>query len=225
MASDAGAATGTRERLLDAAATVVRERGLADASARAIAAQADVNQALIFYHFGSVNAAIAAASDRAVAVSVAAYRDDFAAAHSLGELLQVGRRVHAGERANGNVALMAQLMAGAQRDDQLRTAAASAMDAWVGAIEPPLTRLLPTTPLAGAVDARGLARAIATGFVGLELYSEVDPDGAGGVLEALEQLGLLLEAVGPIGPVGAAAIRARQRIRRGATREEDRSQS
>lgn len=46
----------TRAKLLAAAADTVREQGAAAASARVIAARAEVNQALIFYHFGTVSA-------------------------------------------------------------------------------------------------------------------------------------------------------------------------
>ena len=44
----------TRRALVDAAIESLRFDGFAGASARAIAARADVNPGLIFYHFGSV---------------------------------------------------------------------------------------------------------------------------------------------------------------------------
>jgi len=44
----------TRTRLMHAALLTVRENGLAAASARTIAARAQANQALIFYHFHTV---------------------------------------------------------------------------------------------------------------------------------------------------------------------------
>ncbi|HEX6596482.1 MAG TPA: TetR family transcriptional regulator, partial [Acidimicrobiales bacterium] len=45
--------TDTRQRLLDGAATCIRERGVASASSRAITVTAGVNLAAITYHFGS----------------------------------------------------------------------------------------------------------------------------------------------------------------------------
>jgi AcrR family transcriptional regulator len=45
----------TREKLLAAAVETVWRDGLGASSARSIAARAGVNQALIFYHFGSVS--------------------------------------------------------------------------------------------------------------------------------------------------------------------------
>ena len=45
--------TDTRQRLIDGAATCIRERGVASASSRAITVAAGVNLAAITYHFGS----------------------------------------------------------------------------------------------------------------------------------------------------------------------------
>ncbi|MGW9038956.1 TetR/AcrR family transcriptional regulator, partial [Streptomyces sp. NPDC055721] len=51
----------TRDKLLDGALRTLVEQGIAKASARAIATTAGVNQALVFYHFGSVDELLAAA--------------------------------------------------------------------------------------------------------------------------------------------------------------------
>src|SRR3954454_14475001 len=98
--------TDTRSRLMRAALDTVREDGLAAASARTIAARAQVNQALIFSHFQTVTQLIEAASNAAVEESVQHYRDAFSGVRSLSELLKVGRELHARETTHGNVALM-----------------------------------------------------------------------------------------------------------------------
>jgi hypothetical protein len=87
-----------------------------------------------------------------------------------------------------------------------------ALDAWVGEIEPVLVRALKGTPLAEFVDANGLARAIAASFIGLELYEAVDAPGSVAALDALEQLGILVEAVTDLGPVARTAITQRLRV-------------
>ncbi|MCP3855949.1 MAG: helix-turn-helix transcriptional regulator [Actinomycetia bacterium] len=56
----------TREKILDAALETVRVEGLVGTSARAIAKAGDFNQALVFYHFGSVDELLLAAPDRAL---------------------------------------------------------------------------------------------------------------------------------------------------------------
>ena len=44
----------TRRRLLDAGASLIVERGWSAVTTRAVAERADVNQALVHYHFGSI---------------------------------------------------------------------------------------------------------------------------------------------------------------------------
>src|SRR5215469_9896518 len=57
--------TETRAALTEAAIAVLRESGFASASARRIAQRAGCNQALVFYHFGSVNDLLVAALEDA----------------------------------------------------------------------------------------------------------------------------------------------------------------
>jgi len=207
--------SGTRAKLLEAAAQAVCEDGVAAASARAIAARAQVNQALVFYHFGTVSQLLEAASRRRVDDSVAHYRERFASVRTLSELLAVGRDLHERERAAGNVALMAQLMSGGQHDPVLARAARYAMGTWTAEVEAVVMRVLAGSPLADVTNLAGLAPAITAGFIGLELFEGVDPDAAASALNALERLGVLVEVVNDLGPVGRSAMRAKMRTRRG----------
>ena len=77
----------TRDKLLDAAATALAEDGVAGVSARTVAARAGVNQALVFYHFGSVSGLLDAAVHQSVDLAVAAYRDRLSDVSTLAELL------------------------------------------------------------------------------------------------------------------------------------------
>jgi AcrR family transcriptional regulator len=201
----------TRARLIDGALRVLREDGLSRASARTIAAAAGVNQALVFYHFGSVPALLAATCRAATEARVALYRGRFAAVTSVRELLAVGRELHAAERAEGNVAVLAQLLAGAQTDAELAPVVADGLAAWIAEIETVLRRVTAGLPLPDLVDAAGLARAVAFSFIGLELYEGVDAAGAASALDTLERLAVLVEVVEELGPVARRAIRAKLR--------------
>ena len=55
-----GRSSATRSRIIEAALQTVREEGFAETTARAIARHGGFNQALIFYHFGSVDALLVA---------------------------------------------------------------------------------------------------------------------------------------------------------------------
>ena len=201
----------TRERLMDGTITTLRDKGIAGTSARVIAAAAGVNQALIFYHFGSVDELIVAACGESTAARVALYRSQFNEVTSFRHLLALGRELHSRERDAGNVAVLAQVLAGAQQDANLAAAAQHALSLWIVEIEATLARLLKGSPIAAVASAEGLARGIAASFIGVELFEGVDPEGAESAVASLEMLGVLVEVVEDLGPVARRALRARLR--------------
>lgn len=207
----------TKRRLVDGTMVAIREHGIAGVSARTIAAAAGVNQALVFYHFGSVDELLAAACRIHTAERVAQWSARMAEVGSLRELLDLGRALHTEEQARGNVSFLAQMLAGAQTDERLAAATAGALQLWVDEIEAVLRRLLAGSPLAEVADVGGLARAVSAAFVGLELYDGVDPAGARQAMAALDQLGMLVEVVDELGPV-ARQVLHRRINRRGSRR-------
>ncbi|MEV1172886.1 TetR family transcriptional regulator [Nonomuraea sp. NPDC049784] len=201
----------TRTKLLEAALVTLRKHGMAGVSARTIAAEAGVNQALVFYHFGSVDQLLAAACEHGAQQRIALYRARFAAVTTLRELLDLGRSLHAEERAEGSVAALAQLLAGSQTDPKLVPATTTGLNLWIEEVERALGRVLAKSPLAEFVDVPGLAKATAAAFVGLELYEGVDPEGANHAFDALEGLATLATALDDMGPLVRRAARARLR--------------
>ncbi|MFF0437088.1 TetR/AcrR family transcriptional regulator [Streptomyces sp. NPDC004327] len=197
----------TRRKLLEGALRVLVEQGIAKTSARSVATAAGVNQALVFYHFGSMDELLAAACRYGAEQRVALHRERLAEVGSLTELLSFAREMHAEERAAGQVAVLGQLLAGAQTHPRLGPATAAGLDLWITEIEEVLRRVLAGGPLDGVADPAGLARAVAASFVGLELYEGVDPAGAGAALDTLEHLGALLAALDGLGPVARKAVR------------------
>lgn len=203
----------TKTKLLEGALRVLTEQGIAKTSARTIATEAGVNQALVFYHFGSVDELLAQACRYGAEQAVARYRPRLAAVRSLAELLTVGRQMHEEERAHGHVALLGQLLAGAQTHSTLGPATAAGLQLWIDEIEKVLTRVLAQTPFGEFADPPGLARAVAASFVGIELYEGVDETGAHAALDALEHLGALIAALEDLGPVAQRAVRHHLRRR------------
>ncbi|WP_139981794.1 TetR/AcrR family transcriptional regulator [Nocardioides litoris] len=203
--------TDTRQRLLDATAEVLRTEGITALSARTVAARAEVNQALVFYHFGTVPELIQAATRAAVDESVVFYRDQFAQIGSLSELLEVGRELHDRERETGNITVMAQLLAGARQDLLLAEAGRYAMARWCEQLEAVVRRLMTGSPLEQVVDPAGLAQMMSAVFVGLDLYDGVDPVGSRAALDAVERLVVLVDVVDDLGPVASRALRSRLR--------------
>ncbi|MEV8343815.1 TetR/AcrR family transcriptional regulator [Streptomyces niveus] len=201
----------TRTKLLEGALRTLTEQGIARTSARTIATAAGVNQALVFYHFGSVDELLGAACHHGAEQRVSRYRDRLAAVTSLAELLAFGREMHAEERAAGQVAVLGQMLAGAQTQPRLAEAARRGLQLWIDEIEQVLARVLTGSPIADLTDTAGLARAVAASFVGLELYEGVDQEGAGHALDALEQLAVLASVLDELGPLAQRAVRRRLR--------------
>jgi AcrR family transcriptional regulator len=197
----------TRVKLLEGALRTLTEQGIAKTSARTIAATAGVNQALVFYHFGSVDELLGAACRYGTEQRVARYRDRLDAIGTLGELLAFGREMHEEEKAAGHVAVLGQLLAGAQTHPRLAPATAAGLELWITEIERVLARVLASTPLGESADAGGLARAVSASFVGIELYEGVDAPGAGAALAALDQMASLVAALDDLGPVAQRAVR------------------
>jgi AcrR family transcriptional regulator len=199
----------TRQRLIAAVLDTVRDVGVAGVSARVVAARAEVNQALVFYHFGSVDNLLAEACRFETTRRVADYRDTFAAVRSLRELLRMGRELHAEERAKGNVTVLAQMLAASHGNPELRTATGDALQLWVTEIESVLRRVLAAGPLDGLLDPAALAHSVSAAFVGLELFEAVHPEGSERALDELDRLGVIAETIDKLGPVARRAIRAR----------------
>ncbi|WP_019632027.1 TetR/AcrR family transcriptional regulator [Actinomadura atramentaria] len=201
----------TREKLLAGALETVRERGIAGTSARAVANTAGVNQALVFYHFGSMDDLLAAALRHGAEQQVARYRSHFARVTSIGGLVELSRVLRADEEAERNMTVLAQLLAGGRANPRLREATAQGLDLWVAELRPVLRRVLANTPLGEFVDTDGLARVLAASFIGLDLYGGVDETSAARATQSLEQFAVLLTALDDLGPVVRRAVRARLR--------------
>ena len=156
-----------------------------------------------------VEACRAAAEQR-----VSRYRDELAAVTDVKELLVLGRELHNEERGLGNVTVLAQLLAGAQGNPQLAEAVNAALQMWTAEVERVLARVLKDSALRDLVDPVGLARAVSAGFIGLQMYEAVDPEGTQAGLAALEQLGTLITIVDELGPLARRALLSKSRTKR-----------
>lgn len=201
----------TRTKLLDGTVEVLRTKGLAGVSARSVATAAGANQALVFYHFDSVDNLLAEACQRAAAQRVERFRAGFARVASLPDLLKLGRSIHEQERRAGNVDVLAQLLAAGQADSLAAKAAAAGLALWVDEVEAVLRRVLDPTPVADFIEPRALAKAVSAAFIGIELYEGVDSEGADAAFTALEQLGALAAILEDAGPLTRAALRHKLR--------------
>jgi AcrR family transcriptional regulator len=196
----------TRSRIVAAALDALREHGIAGISARTIARQGGFNQALIFYHFGSVEGLLMAVarteSERRTALYAPALRD----VGSLSELVAVARYLHEEEFKSGTVAALTQMLAGASRSEELAGGVWDALEPWTALVGATIERLLAGTPYAGILPAEDLTSAVAALFLGIELLTGLAPEGrsagpAGGTLfTTMESVARLIDALLQVSP-------------------------
>jgi len=200
----------TKATLKSAALRTLTTRGIAGTSARAIADTAGLSQGLIFYHYGSVNGLLEAAATEITQQRALAYRKQLATVTSLSELAELARRLHDEEQKLGNVAVMAQLLAGAHTHPELAPVARANYDLLANEVRDTLHRLLANTALAAALPADHLAHAVSAAFIGIELLPPTDHDNSiPELFETLGELARLVDSILDLGPTATAALRRR----------------
>ena len=172
----------TRARILDAALQALRDEGIAGISARNIARHGGFNQALIFYHFGSVEGLLVAVARSESERRSALYAPALAEVSSLPELVAVARRLHDEEFQAGTVAALTQMLAGAVGSEDLSRGIAESLRPWTTLVGETIDRLLADTPFGTLVPRDDLTSGLAALFLGIELLTGLDPDLASGSL-------------------------------------------
>jgi AcrR family transcriptional regulator len=171
-----GTAEETRKRLLDAADQVLRERGYAGVSARTIAAAAEANSALVFYHFGGVDQLLLAALDRATEERMVLHRATAARARTVEELVEAATTIYRTDLERGYLAQFGELVAAAVTKPALREEISVRAEPWVGFVAEHWDRVVGGSPLGKLLPARDVADAAITFYLGVNLFSVIDPD-------------------------------------------------
>ncbi len=166
----------TRRRLLDGADQVLREHGYAGTSARTIAAAAEVNSALVFYHFGGVDQLLLAALDRSSAERMELHGATVARARTVEELVEAAVRIYRTDLERGYLAQFSEIVAAAVTKPELREAISDRAEPWIAFVEEAWERVTGGTPLGRLLPAREVANAAITFYLGVNLFSVIDPD-------------------------------------------------
>jgi AcrR family transcriptional regulator len=167
--------TDIRNRILDAAFETVRTEGVARASARNIARKGGFNQALVFYHFGSVNDLLLAALDRSAGLRMARYQEVLTSAPAA-EFATLARRLYQEDVEAGHSTVLAELFAASSGNLALRAEMLKRLQPWLELAESLIRRVLAGSPFEGLVDARAAAGAVLAMYVGIDLLSHLDGD-------------------------------------------------
>ena len=165
---------GTRARIIDAAIRTLKGRGFAGASARAIAQTGGFNQALIFYHFGTVNDLLLVALDETSARRMQRYSAALRGIRTLPELMEQAARIYREDLESGHIKVLAELIAGASSSPSLGPEIVTRIEPWVGFTEEALGGVLAGSPLEPLVPTEDLAFAVVALYLGVELLAHLN---------------------------------------------------
>ena len=186
--------------LTEAAIAVLRESGFAGASARRIAQRAGCNQALVFYHFGSVNDLLIAALEEVSTRRMTAYRGLLDQTGSLTELIAAARTVFEADLDAGHVTVLTEMISGAQSVPELGERVAACLAPWREFAATAVRDVLAASPVAQLLPAEEAAHAVVAGILGLEMLASLDGDRAAALalFDRAQVLGDVLDRLRPL---------------------------
>ncbi len=168
----------TKDRIIAAALETLIQEGFAGTSARAIARRGGFNQALIFYHFGTLNDLLLAALDRTSADRMARYREAVAEADTIGDKVRVATELYREDLASGHITVLSEMIAGSLGRPDLGPEIVARMEPWIDFAEDALGDVLRGYGLDALVPPRTAAFGVVALYLGIDLLSHLEEDDA-----------------------------------------------
>lgn len=165
----------TRNRIIQAALETVRREGLVGASARAIARTGDFNQALLFYHFGSIEELLLESLTWANNMRMEQFTAQFEAAGSLADLVDLAYDLYVSEVHEYQSALVA-IVAGWPTSSAVGRQMMEVLAPWDDMVQQSVRRCLDGSTFFGAMPAHDFAYGLISLLLGVELNGRFDRD-------------------------------------------------
>jgi AcrR family transcriptional regulator len=172
-ASSAKGLSGTKLQIVEAALRTLKTKGFAGASARAIAHEGGFNQALIFYHFGSVRNLLLAVLDLISERRMNEYGPAFADARGPRELATLARSIHADDVERGYVTVLGEMVSGGVADAELGAEVAARIEPWIAMVAGKVEQLLEGSPALLLASPRDLAFGLVAMYFGVDMLSHL----------------------------------------------------
>jgi AcrR family transcriptional regulator len=191
--------TGTKLRLAEAALESLRTVGYAGSSARAIGRAGGFNQALIFYHFGSVRELLLAAFDLVSDRRMEEYGPQLQAAGAARELAALARRIYMDDLRRGYVTALGEMVAGGVADAALGAGVAARIEPWIVLVRDKLEQLFAGSGLLELLPADDVAFGIVAAYFGVDMLGQLQRDQSRpeSLLDLTEQLAALADPLLP----------------------------
>jgi AcrR family transcriptional regulator len=166
----------TRRRLLSAAASLIVERGWGAVTTRAVAERAGANQALVHYHFGSIDnlrrESVLAELGPAIGELIDQLLDDRPVPESIHKVMGLVDRFDLGTDAG---VLMAESLLQATRDPKMAQDMARVMGSWGELLGPRLAVAQERGVVRGDIPAEQLTSVLAAFLDGFLIQRMADP--------------------------------------------------
>jgi AcrR family transcriptional regulator len=194
--------TEIRQHIVEATTGCLRERGFAGATTAAIAAAANVNQGVIFYHFSSLANLFAEVLEKCSSERLAAYRaafDSLDAGAGFDALLIRTVELFREDLASGHVAVLTELVAGSAVIDELRPRLRTHLRNWTELVREIVEQRVAGTPIESLLPPMSqLAVLLVSVYLGAELVTTLDPasDAVGALTDVTERMTLLTRMLG-----------------------------
>ena len=188
----------TKSRIVEAALETLKADGFAGTSARAIAKRGGFNQALIFYHFGTLTDLLLAALDRTSEQRMAKYADAVKNIDSVADAVSVATELYREDLASGHITVLTELIAGSLDRPDLGPQIVSRMEPWIGLTEEAVGKAMGSLGIADLVPPRTVAYAIVSLYLGVDMLSHLEKDHAKAeaMFASAQQLAGVLSTIG-----------------------------
>jgi AcrR family transcriptional regulator len=173
-AQKAKPASDTKLRIITATLETLKESGFAGTSARTIARRGGFNQALIFYHFGSLNALLLEALDETSRQRMEVYTDLLERAGSVEELVRAAVYIYRQDLDSGHITVLSEVIAGSLSNPDLGPQVVARMEPWIGFAQQAIEKVTRDSPLASLLPSREMAFALVAFYLGIEMLNHLD---------------------------------------------------
>lgn len=168
--------TDTKERIVEAALETLKQEGFAGTSARAIARRGDFNQALIFYHFGTLNDLLLAALDKTSEMRMTKYRDAVSHLDSVTEAVSVATELYREDLSSGHITVLTELIGGSLDRPDLGPEIVKRIEPWIDLTETAVRNVMTSVGLGEFAAPRTVAYAIVALYFGVDVLSHLEKD-------------------------------------------------
>ncbi len=162
-----------RARIVGAALQTLRTEGYAGVPVRAIAATGAFSPALVFYHFGSVDALLLAVLDQVSGERLSRYQVRLREVSSLAALAAALEELYAEDLQLGQLTAVQEIVGAMAFNPELGPEIVGRMQPWMTFAERLAQRLVAGSPLAGLVDPSVIGSAVIALYMGLEIVARM----------------------------------------------------